>query len=223
MADDYEVEDWREMFGGQYLNAVTLGPPNADRTVQIERVAGRDVETPDGEVRRRVVVHLAGLKPWLLCRTTAECLSAMWGPAVKEWAGQAVTLFHDPTVRAGPKVVGGIRVRGAPGLPRPVDVEIAMPKRKPLKIRLVNTAQKGADKPLTLAALGLTRAGVDALLASLGKPPATDAGLPAILTRLAASPDHLSRARELSRPGTSPNPQPTTTAPADDDGPPDLE
>jgi hypothetical protein len=224
MADDFDVDDYRRMFGGTYLSAPTLGQPGEDLTFRIDRVTGRDVETPEGDVRRRLVVHLADAKPWLPCRTTAECMGAMWGPRVADWAGREITLFHDPTVRVGAKVVGGIRVRGAPDLPRPIEVEIPQPRRKPLKIRLVNTRQgQGQAQAPTLATLNLTRAGVDALLVSLGKPPATDAGLPAILTRLAASPEHLARARELSRAGTPPHPQPTPTAPADDDGPPDLE
>jgi len=228
MADDFDVDDYRRMFGGTYLSAPTLGQPGEDLTFKIDRVTGRDVETPEGDVRRRLVVHLVDAKPWLPCRTTAECMGAMWGPRVADWAGREITLYHDPTVRVGSKVVGGIRVRGAPDLPRPIEVEIPQPRRKPLKIRLVNTGRAQASgQPLTLASLGLTRAGVDALLAELKRAPSTDAGLPAILIRLAASPDHLARARDLSRAGTSPTPGPTsvptTPAAADDDGPPDLE
>jgi hypothetical protein len=230
MSDDIDIVDYREGFRSAYLSAPTLGPPNAERTLTVHRVTRRDIEAPDGKVKSRTVVHFEEDLPLVVNRTIGRCLHELWGPLVAAWAGRRVTLYHDPTVKLGPKTVGGIRVRGAPDLAAPVEVVIELPKRKPLKVTLTPTGRaqpKGQAQAPTLATLGLTRAGVDALLVSLGKPAATDAGLPAILTRLAASPDHLARAREMSRAGINAldilRSQPTPTAPADDDGPPDLE
>ena len=220
MSDDIDIVDYREGFRSAYLSAPTLGPPNAERTLTVHRVTRRDIEAPDGKVKSRTVVHFEEDLPLVVNRTIGRCLHELWGPLVAAWVGRRVTLYHDPTVKLGSKTVGGIRVRGAPDLAAPVEVVIELPKRKPLKVTLTPTGRpQPKGQPPTLASLSLTRAGVDALLAALGKPPATDAGLPAILARLAASPDHLAPARQLSQAG----PQPTPTAPADDDGPPDLE
>jgi hypothetical protein len=137
-------------------------------------------------------------------------MTALFGTNLtRRWVGHLLTIHRDPRVKVGNKVTGGIRVLGSPELDKPMPLEIKAGRAPVYRVTLRPTgrgpAPAPAPRPPTLEDLGLTRAGVDALLAERDKPPATDAALPAILARL-AHPDSaaaLARARELSRPATA--------------------
>ena len=206
--------DWRVAYGGSFLTAVEI--PQAGQTYRIREVWIDDVEDQKTkQPKTRLHVLLSDMrKPWLPCRTAAGSIAAMFGDKTAGWLGRAVTLYHDPTVKVGAKAVGGVRVMGSPELSEVLKIEVDLGSRKPpAKVTLRPTGRGSASQPATapapasptLSSLGLTRAGVDALLAERDKPPATDAALPAILTRL-AHPDSaaaLARARELSHPATA--------------------
>lgn len=206
MDDDF---DYRTAYGGRYLTAVEIPEAGDDFTITGARLV--EVEDPKTKaMRTRLEVGLQGLpKTWLPARTASGSIAAMFGDRVAGWTGHRVTLYCDPRVKVGGKVVGGIRVMGSPELREPMSIEVDLGSRKPpARVTLVPTGRGPAPAPApaprlpTLDSLGLTRAGVDALLAERDKPPATDAALPAILTRL-AHPDSaaaLARARELSHP-----------------------
>ena len=174
--------DYRALFGGRYLSAPDL--PTAGVTVRIVGASVEAIEDPKTkQLRDRLVVHLDGRKPWLPCRTTAGCLGALWGERTGGWVGREVTLRQDPTVRVGAKVVGGIRVLGAPHLDEPLDVVVSLGARKPpAKCRLVPTGD-----PLALALAGL-RASESALAGALAtlSPPLTIPTEPDRRARLAA-------------------------------------
>ena len=205
--DDF---DYRTAYGGRYLTAVEIPEAGDDFTITGARIV--EVEDPKTKaMKKRLEVGLQGLpKTWLPARTASGSIAAMFGDRVAAWTGRRVTLHCDPRVKVGGKVVGGIRVLGSPELREPMSIEVDLGSRKPpAKVTLRPTGRGPASGPPpsrqpapTLADLGLTLAGVDALLAEKGRPPATDATLPAILTRL-AHPDSaaaLARARELSHP-----------------------
>lgn len=199
--DDF---DYRTAYGGRYLTAVEIPEAGDDFTITGARIV--EVEDPKTKaMKKRLEVGLQGLpKTWLPARTASGSIAAMFGDRVAAWTGRRVTLHCDPRVKVGGKVVGGIRVLGSPELREPMSIEVDLGSRKPpAKVTLRPTGRGPASGPApTLADLGLTLAGVDALLAEKGRPPATDATLPAILTRL-AHPDSaaaLARARELSHP-----------------------
>lgn len=213
--DDF---DYRTAYGGRYLTAVEIPEAGDDFTITGARIV--EVEDPKTKaMKKRLEVGLQGLpKTWLPARTASGSIAAMFGDRVAAWTGRRVTLHCDPRVKVGGKVVGGIRVLGSPELREPMSIEVDLGSRKPpAKVTLRPTSRgaaparsaapaaapsPGPGPAPTLADLGLTLAGVDALLQEKGRPPATDATLPAILTRL-AHPDSaaaLARARELSRP-----------------------
>ncbi len=205
--DDF---DYRTAYGGRYLTAVEIPEAGDDFTIQGARIV--EVEDPKTKaMKKRLEVGLQGLpKSWLPARTASGSIAAMFGDRVAAWTGRRVTLHCDPRVKVGGKVVGGIRVLGSPELREPMAVEVDLGSRKPpAKVTLRPTgrgpAPAPAPRPPTLEDLGLTRAGVNALLAEKGRPAADDSNLGAILTRL-AHPDSaaaLARARELSHPATA--------------------
>jgi hypothetical protein len=161
--------DYRALFGGRYLSAPDL--PVEGRTVKIHACGVEDVEDPKTKlVKARLVVHFTdpSVKPWLPCRTAAGCLAALWGDRTGGWAGRAVTLHQDPTVKVGAKVVGGIRVLGAPDLPEPRDVSVHLGARKPpARCRLIPTSDPLATM---LSSLNATPDALTAALAALPKP-----------------------------------------------------
>jgi hypothetical protein len=182
------------------------------------RIVGANVdEVTDPEDRQRKVAKIAlaleeadtgaPMKAWIPCPTTFRVMTALFGTNLtRRWVGHLLTIHRDPRVKVGNKVTGGIRVLGSPELDKPMPLEIKAGRAPVYRVTLRPTgrgpAPAPAPRPPTLEDLGLTRAGVDALLAERDKPPATDAALPAILTRL-AHPDSaaaLARARELSHP-----------------------
>jgi hypothetical protein len=133
-------------------------------------------------------VDLAGSKPWLPCRTTAACLAAMWGGDEQAWVGHRVQLYHDPSVRVGSEVVGGIRVRGG-DIPRAITATIKLARRSAFKVRLAPisapvsapvsapASPPTAETPILeslLAAAGLTLADLDAARVVAGKPRVAD-------------------------------------------------
>ena len=206
--DDF---DYRTAYGGRYLTAVEIPEAGDDFTITGARIV--EVEDPKTKaMKKRLEVGLQGLpKSWLPARTASGSIAAMFGDRVAAWTGRRVTLHCDPRVKVGGKVVGGIRVLGSPELREPMSIEVDLGSRKPpAKVTLRPTGRgpapapspAPAPRPPTLEDLGLTRAGVNALLQEKGRPSADDSNLGAILARL-AHPDSaaaLARARELSHP-----------------------
>lgn len=139
------MPDWRSYFAGRYLSGPVL---TEDTTATIARIESTLVEDPDGgESREKMIVYFRGdsVKPWIPCKTTGFCMAAMYGDDTNGWIGKPVTFYFDPTVRVGRDVKGGVRIRGAPGI-RPMTVEVKLPKRKPLTIKLVDTTPKGQER-----------------------------------------------------------------------------
>lgn len=80
--------------------------------VVIERISLEEIKTDDGK-EKKLVAHFAGKEKGLvLNRTTCEAIEAITGSDdTDQWAGATVVLYEDPTVKFGPKTVGGIRVK----------------------------------------------------------------------------------------------------------------
>jgi hypothetical protein len=189
------------------------------------RIVGANVdEVTDPEDRQRKVAKIAlaleeadtgaPMKAWIPCPTTFRVMTALFGTNLtRRWVGHLLTIHRDPKVKVGNKVTGGIRVLGSPELQKPMPLEIKAGRAPVYRVTLRPTGRgpapapspAPAPRPPTLEDLGLTRAGVDALLQEKGRPAADDSNLGAILSRL-AHPDSaaaLARARELSHPATA--------------------
>jgi hypothetical protein len=55
-------------------------------------------------------------RPYKPCKTVRKILIHAWGDDGRKWVGQAMTLFHDPSIRYGGAEVGGIRVSHVTGI-----------------------------------------------------------------------------------------------------------
>jgi hypothetical protein len=133
-------------FLGEYITAAEI--VGKTPTLTINKVTLEKVESlkkDDGEagkMKDRVIVYFAEGKSgrgWLLNRTNAECLRALFDSReTNDWLGKRVTL-HATQVRVGPKMEPGIRVKGSPDLKAPLTFELRLPRKRPTPMTLVPT------------------------------------------------------------------------------------
>lgn len=138
-------------FLGTYITAAEL--VGREPTLTIDRVALEKVESlkasdddGGGKMKDRIIVYFKesrGGRGWLLNRTNAECIKELWGRETDAWVGHRITL-HTMSVRVGPKIEPGIRVKGSPELSEPRAFELKLPRKKPTRMTLLPTAKKAA-------------------------------------------------------------------------------
>lgn len=134
-------------FLGTYITAAEL--VGKEPTLTIERVTLEQVESMKinddagtGKMKDRVIVYFKGAKRgWLLNRTNAECIKELWGRETDAWVGHRLTLYTT-SVRVGPKVEPGIRIKGSPELDKPHQFDLRLPRKKPTPMTLVPTGKQ---------------------------------------------------------------------------------
>jgi hypothetical protein len=79
-----------------------------------------------------ISVHYEGDngRPFKPCKTMRKVLILGWGPDGREWIGQSMTLYNDPTVKFGGAEVGGIRISHMTGINRGIKVSLTATKGK---------------------------------------------------------------------------------------------
>jgi len=146
------MSDYGIGFLGIYLTAAELVGKSPTLTIQkvvlekVESLKKTGDDDEGGKLRDRWIIYFKESKSgrgWLLNRTNAECIKAMWGRETEEWLGHQITLFTQQ-VKVGPKMEPGIRVKGSPELKQPLSVEIKLPKRKPVMMTLLPTGKADA-------------------------------------------------------------------------------
>lgn len=139
--------NYKLFFTGDYLSAVEMREKMGDkplivtianvRKVRLESMAPVDGEGGTKKEKDRGVVGFKEIdRGWVLNRTNAECLVAMWGAETDAWIGKRVALITT-MVRLGGKQELGIRVGGSPDLAQPVTATIKLPRKKPFDMRLM--------------------------------------------------------------------------------------
>lgn len=133
--------DFDELFPGRFIKAGELG----ERQVTL-KIASVDMEELEGDAGKKIkgIVCFDGTpKQWVLNRTNATCLREMFGRKIPEWVGKRVTLYagvwnSEPCVR----------VWGSPDIPEDRNIEVALPRRKPIRMTMhAVAARKGAKEP----------------------------------------------------------------------------
>jgi len=132
--------DWRLMFKGDYIQAVEFG--DSKPTFKISEVRLCKLEGEDGRTKDKGVVFFEGKdRGWVLCKTNAICLAAMFGPDTSTWSGKRVTLYS-AMVQVGKSKQPGIRVRGSPDIKESMQVEIKLPRKKPTMVTMQATGEQ---------------------------------------------------------------------------------
>ncbi len=127
-------------FKGEYIAAVEFD--GRTPTMTIDHVQVVDLEDDKGTTKPKPVVFFRETKRgWVLCKTSALSLAAMWGNETDKWTGRRVTL-HAVEVQVGPETKPGIRVVGSPDLTEPVTFTLRLPKKKPKQLTLIPTGKE---------------------------------------------------------------------------------
>jgi hypothetical protein len=134
--------NWKLLFKGDYIAAVEMGDKTP--TLTIKGVKLCKLEGEDGRQKDKGIVFFREIdRGWVLCKTNAMCLARMFGDDTNDWAGKRVTLFST-MVQVGKEKAAGIRVKGSPDLSSPMTVEIKLPRKKPVHMRMLVTGKSAA-------------------------------------------------------------------------------
>lgn len=138
--------DYEELYPGKFLKAGLF--KGRDVTLTIQRVILEVLEGDKGKERRGILVFAETERQLVLNKTNGICLKGMFGRETDAWVGKQVTLYPTEVMFGTTKDLG-IRVRGSPDLPRNIEVEIKLAKKKPRKVVMEKTPpRKGKGNPL---------------------------------------------------------------------------
>lgn len=144
---------YKNFFAGDYLSAVEMREKmgaealvvtiTSVKKVRLESMGPVDGEGASKKEKDRGVCYFKEVdRGWVLNRTNAECLVAMWGEETDKWIGKRVALITT-MVRLGGKQELGIRVAGSPDLKEPVVAVIKLPRKKAFEMRLIPPSKEG--------------------------------------------------------------------------------
>jgi hypothetical protein len=106
------MADYRDYVGGSYLKAEDFVGRSV--RVTIESVKPEKVKNDDGDETKLVARFVGKDKGLTLNKTNLETLALLSNSTdYEQWRGLLCELYHDPTVKMGSKVVGGLRLRQA--------------------------------------------------------------------------------------------------------------
>lgn len=119
--------DFDELYPGRFLKAADLKGKKVTLTitdVDLEELVG-----DDNKPKAKCIIAFAGTQRQLVtCKTNGICIKAMFGRHVPEWRGKRITIFED-TWNGEPC----IRIWGSPDIAEDIDVDIALPRRRPFR------------------------------------------------------------------------------------------
>lgn len=147
--------DWRALFKGSYLVAVEFG--GREPTFMIRGVDTINLEQEDGQTKPKAIVFFDDAKGdgyagcdrgWVLCKTSAMCIAAMFGNETDAWIGKRVTLYATD-VQVGKEKKPGIRVKGSPDIKAPITTSVKLPKKKAFSVTLTPTVKRTATQQQT--------------------------------------------------------------------------
>jgi hypothetical protein len=140
------AKSYDEMHPGRFLTAGLLG--GKQRTLTISAVIVTELEREEGEEK---TLETAGIvrfretqREWVLNITNSRCMIAMWGTDPQAAVGHRITLYPTST-KLGKLDVDAIRVWGSPELDKDVVIEVALPRKRPLKVTLHAVRGKALD------------------------------------------------------------------------------
>lgn len=129
--------------------------PRSDQQNYDDYLAGPrnvTIETVDRDAEQRVSIHLAEYpgRPFKPSKTNLRLIAQAWGTDASQWAGRAMTLAGDPTVRFGGQQVGGIRVAALSHIEKAFTANLTATrgKRTPYKVAVLEAAPPQYAEPV---------------------------------------------------------------------------
>lgn len=132
--------DFDQLYPGRFLKAGELLGKKVTLTI-----TSVDIEELEGEGGKKIKATLSFKeteKQLVMCKTNGICIKAMYGKVLAAWVGKRVTIFPD-TWNDEPC----IRMWGSPDIERDIEVEIALPRRRPFKKTMHKVVRGGAQQP----------------------------------------------------------------------------
>ncbi|MBR6243866.1 MAG: hypothetical protein IKQ90_10270 [Ruminococcus sp.] len=106
-----EKTHWKKMTNPNYLGDYSL-PEGGDLVAVIDYVRQEEVTGTGGKKETEIVAHLRGQRPFILNKTNMKQIQKLYKtPYIEDWAGRAIQIYYDPTVKFGRDTVGGLRIR----------------------------------------------------------------------------------------------------------------
>ena len=136
--------DWEELYPGKFLKAVDL--KGRQVTVEISAVDLEELEGDGGKQVKGIISFRGKGKQLALNRTNGVCLKAMFGKKVQDWVGKRVTLMPTET-KFGAEMVDAIRIFGSPDIARDLEIEIKLPKKRPIPMTMHRTGGAAGSTP----------------------------------------------------------------------------
>lgn len=139
-----------------------------DVTFTITAVHLEELEDENNQKVDKGVISLKETnKRWIINRTNSDCMKGMFGRETKDWVGKRVTLFPAPFYNNFTKEhTTAIRVRGSPDLKEATTVTIALPRKKPVQMKMAKTGTNGAPPPMEGDELQAELDAISALIAA---------------------------------------------------------
>lgn len=137
MSDRRTVEDFDELYPGRFIKACDC---KDKPTFTIERAWLESLEGTKGVEMKGTVSFTDQDRDWVLNKTNGLSLKAMFGRKLSGWVGKRVTLFQGE-FNGEP----AIRVWGSPDIERDTEVTIELPRKRPFKMTMHCTAERGRD------------------------------------------------------------------------------
>jgi hypothetical protein len=125
-----KVTDFDELYPARFLKAGELKGNKV--TLTIADVDTDELQDDDGKKKIKGFLTFEKTpKQVVLNKTNGLCLKAMFGRKVQEWVGKRVIFFPDKW--NGEEC---IRIWGSPDIPEEMDVEVKLPRKKPINMRM---------------------------------------------------------------------------------------
>ena len=98
---------------GKYLKSDSLTEEGSIH--KVVSCTEEQLKADDGQMERKWILNLSGLKPLILNATnTRRCVAAFGTAETDDWVGQDIIAYCDPTIEFGGKIIGGVRLRPVP-------------------------------------------------------------------------------------------------------------
>jgi len=104
------------------------------------------MENEKGAKEKGVIHFKETDRGFVVNRTNAEALAAMFGRETEAWIGKRVKLAAIE-VQFGTEKVPGIRVVGSPDIAAPVTFELKLPRKRPQRVTIQCTRAGGQPAP----------------------------------------------------------------------------
>jgi hypothetical protein len=131
--------DWDELYPGRFLKAGELHGKKV--TLTIASVDTEELEGDKGKKVKGVIAFRETTKQIALNRTNGVCLREMFGRRLADWVGKRMTIFPDKW-NGEP----AIRVWGSPDIAQDMQIEVALPRRRPIAMTMHAVRTNGAQQ-----------------------------------------------------------------------------